>query len=95
MIILSLIPIQFLYFSNTILTASLPGILFGIMLQENFKIGIGLIVSATPYFVFEIFAFSLFSSILFELNQTVRSKIGNSYTKDKKEVFFIKKVIKG
>ena len=93
MILLSLIPIQFLYFANTILTASLPGILFGIMLRENFKIGIGIILSATSYFVFEIFAFCLLSSILFELNQTVRIKIGNLYKKDKTKVFLVKKII--
>ena len=92
MIALSLVPIQFLYFINTLITASLPGVLFGVMLQENVKIGVSIIISTIPYFIFEIFAFSLFASVLFEVNQTVRIKIKNLYKKDKKEVFFIKKI---
>src|SRR5690625_3425050 len=63
MFILSLIPIQFLYFLNIIMTVFLPGVLYGIALQESFGKGFSLIVSSVPHYVFEIFAFSLFSAI--------------------------------
>ena len=48
MFILALIPIQFLYVINIILTVSLPGILFGIGLQADFIKGFELIIASHP-----------------------------------------------
>ncbi len=93
MFILSLIPIQFLYVINIILTVSLPGILFGIGLQVNFKKGFEIIISSTPHYLVEVFAFCLFASILFELNKAIRIKIRNVFKKDKKEISLIKKFL--
>ena len=93
MLVFSLVPIQFLYVIHIIMSASLPGVVFGAILQENVTTGVEVIVSAMPHFIFEMSAFCLFASILFELNQIVRNKIMNLYKKDKKEVFFIEKVI--
>ena len=90
MFILSLIPIQFLYVINIISTASLPGILFGIVLQANFKKGFGIIISSIPHFLVEVFAFCLFAAILFELNKGIRIKLRNVFKNDK-EISLIKR----
>ena len=93
MFILALIPIQFLYVINIILTVSLPGILFGIGLQANFIKGFELITASIPHYFVEIFAFCLFASILFELNKAIRIKIRNIFKKDAEEISLIKKFL--
>ena len=93
MFILALIPIQFLYVINIILTVSLPGILFGIGLQANFINSFELITASIPHYVVEVFAFCLFASILFELNKTIRMKIINIFKKDAEEISLIKKFL--
>lgn len=91
MLILALIPIQFLYVVNIVSTVSLPGILFGVGLQADFKKGFEIIISTTPHYIFEIFALCLLAAVLFELNQVVRAKIKNIFKKDKEGISFIKK----
>lgn len=93
MLILALIPIQFLYVANIISTVLLPGILFGIGLQADFKKGSEIIISTIPHYVFEVFALCLLAAVLFELNQVVRAKIRNIFKKDKKGISFIKKFL--
>ncbi|MGF9958228.1 stage II sporulation protein M [Bacillus mycoides] len=93
MFILALIPIQFLYAINIILTVSLPGILFGIGLQADFQKGFGIIISSIPHYLFEIFAFCLFAAILFELNKFIRIKLKNLFKKDKERVSLNKKIL--
>jgi len=93
MFILSLIPIQFLYFLNIIITVFLPGVLYGISLQESFGKGLSLIVSSVPHYVFEIFAFSLFAAILFKFNKVVRAKIKKIFKKNKSKQYFIKNLL--
>lgn len=93
MFILALVPIQFLYFIIIVSTASLPGILFGLILQIDIKTAFELVISFLPYYTFEIFAFCLFAAILYELNQVIRIKIKNLFKKDKKEVFLLRKTL--
>lgn len=93
MFILALIPIQFLYVINIILTVSLPGILFGIVLQADFKKGFGIIISSIPHYLFEVFALCLFAAILFELNKFIRIKLKIIFKKDKEKVFLSKKIL--
>ncbi|WP_410985093.1 stage II sporulation protein M [Bacillus cereus] len=93
MFILALIPIQFLYVINIILTVSLPGILFGIGLQADFKKGFGIIISSIPHYLFEIFALCLFAAILFELNKFIRIKLKIMFKKDKERVSLSKKIL--
>lgn len=93
MFILALIPIQFLYLLNIILTVALPGVLFGIALQANFKKGLAIIISAAPHYVFEVFAFCLFAAVLFKLNQIVRGKIRSVFKKDGTRTSLIKYVL--
>lgn len=90
MLVLSLIPIQFLYFINIILTVSLPGILFGIALRGDFGEGFKIIISSIPHYVFEVFALCLLAAVLFKLNRVVRTKIRNIFKKDKYKVSFIR-----
>ncbi|MED1024531.1 stage II sporulation protein M [Bacillus mycoides] len=93
MFILALIPIQFLYVIHIISTASLPGILFGIVLQANFKKGFGIIISSIPHLLVEIFALCLFAAILFELNKCIRIKLKMMFKKDKERVSLSKKIL--
>ena len=94
MFILALIPIQFLYVINIISTISLLGVLFGIVLQVDFKKGFELIISSIPHSIFEIFAYCLLAAVLFELNQVIRVKIRNIFKKDKEGNSLIKKFLK-
>ncbi|HDR4496279.1 TPA: stage II sporulation protein M, partial [Bacillus cereus biovar anthracis] len=52
MFILALIPIRFLYSIHIILTSSLLGVVFGIVLQSDFQKGFGMIISTLPHFFF-------------------------------------------
>src|SRR5699024_5301007 len=93
MFIFSLIPVQFLYVINIVMSVTLPGVLFGVALQENLEKGFGIIISSIPHYVIEIFAFCLLAAILFELNQVIRVKIRNIFKKDKVRISFIKKLL--
>ncbi|WP_255260064.1 stage II sporulation protein M [Bacillus sp. AFS023182] len=93
MFILALIPIQFLYVIHIISTSSLLGVLFGIVLQADFKKGFGMIISSIPHYLFEIFAFCLFAAILFELNKFIRIKLKIMFKKDKERVSLNKKIL--
>ncbi|MFD0769056.1 stage II sporulation protein M [Bacillus sp. CGMCC 1.60114] len=93
MFILALIPIQFLYVIHIISTVSLPGILFGIVLQADFKKGFGIIISTIPHYLFEVFAYCLFAAILFELNKFIRIKLKMMFKKDKERVSLSKKIL--
>lgn len=87
MFIFSLIPIQFLYLINIVITVTLPGILFGIILQYDSEIGVSMIMSSVPHYLFEVFAFCIFAGVLFELNKSLRHKIKTVFKKEKQELF--------
>ncbi|MED4531379.1 stage II sporulation protein M [Metabacillus fastidiosus] len=93
MFILALIPIQFLYVINVILTVSLPGILFGIVLRADLNTGLGIIISAVPHYIFEVLAFCLFAAILFELNKAIRIKVKSIFKKEKLGISLNKKIL--
>ncbi|MGG3889653.1 stage II sporulation protein M [Metabacillus fastidiosus] len=93
MFVLALIPIQFLYVMNVILTVSLPGILFGIGLQADLNKGLGIITSSVPHYIFEVFALCLFAAILFELNKAIRIKVKSIFKKEKKGISLNKKFL--
>lgn len=90
MFVLALIPIQFLYLINLISTALLPGIIFGVVLQVDFRKSIELITSTIPHYFVEVFAFCLFAAILFELNRVVRAKVRSVFKKDNDEISLTK-----
>jgi predicted PurR-regulated permease PerM len=58
----------------------------------NFKKGLGIIISAIPHYIFEVFAFCLFAAVLFKLNQVVRDKVRSVFKKDKAGTSLIKNV---
>uniref|UniRef100_UPI00344C65B6 stage II sporulation protein M n=1 Tax=Carnobacterium TaxID=2747 RepID=UPI00344C65B6 len=91
MLILAIVPVQFLYLLNIIIPSAIIGIAFGIVLQIDLVKGIQLIVSSMPYYFFEVFAFCLFASVLFELNQFIRIKIKNIFLKNKVTISFKKR----
>lgn len=81
MLFLALIPIQYLYLVNLLVTVILSGILFGITLIIDPVFTLQLVLSSLPYLVVEIFGFCLFAALLFKLNQEIRQKIKHIFTK--------------
>ncbi|EDP68917.1 hypothetical protein CAT7_06738 [Carnobacterium sp. AT7] len=88
MLILSIIPIQFLYLLNIIIPSAIIGIAFGIILEVDAVKGMQVLVSSMPYYIVEVFAFCLFAAILYELNQFIRIKIKNIFKKNKVKISF-------
>lgn len=88
MLILSTIPIQFLYLLNIIIPSAIIGIAFGIILEVDAVKGMQVLVSSMPYYIVEVFAFCLFAAILYELNQFIRIKIKNIFKKNKEKISF-------
>lgn len=93
MLILALIPIQFIYLLNIISTTSLLGVFWGIALLIDEK-GFELIIASIPHAVFEIFAYCIFAAVLFELNQVIRVKVRNNFKKDNDGNSFINKFVR-
>ena len=93
MMLLAIIPIQFLYLLNVFIPSFIIGIAFGIVLQNDSVKGFQIIISSIPYSIVEVFAFCLLAAVLFELNQIVREKIKNIFKKNKVKVSFISKVL--
>ncbi len=83
MVILTLIPIQYMYLLNMILTNLILGVVFGIAVQVDLEVGFQLIISSIPHSVFEIFAYCILATVLFEMNQAIRVNIINIFKKDK------------
>jgi len=81
MLILSLIPIQFLYLFNIIYSSVLPGIVIGILIKIDIYKAITNIVSIIPHTIIEILGFCLFASALFQFNKAIRSKIKGIFKK--------------
>lgn len=93
MFILALLPIQFLYVVNIIVTVSLLGIVFGVVLQADIVEGFGLVIASIPHSVVEVFAFCLFAAVLLKLNRVIRAKIRNIFKKEKEGISLIKKIL--
>lgn len=93
MFILSLIPIQFLYLINIIVTVTLPGILFGMIFQFDLGKGMSMMVSSIPHYLFEVFAFCIFAAVFFELNKSLRLKIKTVLKKEEQKLFIGSTVI--
>lgn len=83
MLLLAIMPIQFLYLLNVFIPSFIIGIAFGIVLQNDSVKGFQIIISSIPYSIVEVFAFCLLAAVLFELNQIVREKIKNIFKKIK------------
>lgn len=86
MFILALIPVQFLYLANIIVTNIALGFFIGFALRMDLYKGIGLTVASIPHTIVEIFAYCLLAAILFELNRSIRALIGNIFRKHKRPI---------
>lgn len=94
MVILTLIPIQYMYLLNMILTNLILGVVFGIAVQVDLEVGFQLIISSISHSVFEIFAYCILATVLFEMNQAIRVNIINIFKKDKAQVSLVKSFLK-
>lgn len=84
MLLLSLIPIPFLYTLNIISTSILPGIALGIGYQISMSDGISITISATPHIIVELFGYAVLAAVLMKLNQSIYRGILNIMSKKKK-----------
>src|SRR5699024_201391 len=75
MLILTIIPIPFLYYLNIIKTTVPLGIAFGFVLHLDLYKGIMMIIASTPHSIVEILGFWLIASSLFKFKQFFISKI--------------------
>ncbi|GAB6636637.1 stage II sporulation protein M [Streptococcus uberis] len=75
MLILSIIPIRFLYWIQPLFTVILPGILFGIVFRYSLAKAFIILISSLPHMLLEIFAFCLWMVALDRFNKWIRYKI--------------------
>lgn len=90
MLMLSFIPIPFLYLLNLISTVISTAIAFGFAITFNFSEGMALSLSSLPHFILEILAMCLFISALYNLNQTILKVISNFFKRQKNEGSLLK-----
>ncbi|MEX2948425.1 stage II sporulation protein M [Staphylococcus warneri] len=93
MLILSLIPIPFLYCINLISTSTITGIIFGFVIHFDFHKGLIMILSSIPHAIVEILAMCFVVSSLYKLNQAIIRKIGNLFRKEKKQKYSVNQAL--
>ncbi|OZS36150.1 stage II sporulation protein M [Enterococcus faecium] len=82
MLILSIIPIRFLYWIQPLFTVMLPGILFGIVFRYSLAKGFVILISSLPHILFEVFAFCVWMVALDQFNKWIRYKISKKKSAD-------------
>ena len=82
MLILSIIPIRFLYWIHPLFTVILPGISFGIVFRYSLAKGFVILISSLPHMLFEVFAFCLWMVALDRFNKWIRYKISKKKSAD-------------
>lgn len=82
MLILSIIPIRFLYWIQPLFTVILPGILFGIVFRYSLAKGFVILISSLPHVLFEVFAFCVWMVALDQFNKWIRYKISKKKSAD-------------
>lgn len=82
MLILSIIPIRFLYWIQPLFTVILPGILFGIVFRYSLAKGFVILISSLPHMLFEVFAFCVWMVALYQFNKWIRYKISKKKSAD-------------
>lgn len=92
-LILSLIPIPFLYWLQPIATALLPGILFGIIFNMSLTKGITIVISSLPHMLIEILAFCFWIVALDRINKWMRNKISRKINNSTQFMDEIKRLI--
>lgn len=82
MLILSIIPIRFLYWIHQLFTVILPGISFGIVFRYSLAKGFVILISSLPHMLFEVFAFCVWMVALDQFNKWIRYKISKKKSAD-------------
>lgn len=82
MLILSIIPIRFLYWIHPLFTVILPGISFGIVFRYSLAKGFVILISSLPHMLFEVFAFCIWMVALDQFNKWIRYKISKKKSAD-------------
>ena len=82
MLILSIIPIRFLYWIHPLFTVILPGISFGIVFRYSLAKGFVILISSLPHMLFEVFAFCVWMVALDQFNKWIRYKISKKKSAD-------------
>ena len=82
MLILSIIPIRFLYWIQPLFTVILPGILFGIVFRYSLAKGFVILISSLTHMLFEVFAFCVWMVALDQFNKWIRYKISKKKSAD-------------
>ena len=82
MLILSIIPIRFLYWIQPLFTVILPGILFCIVFRYSLAKGFVILISSLPHMLFEVFAFCVWMVALDQFNKWIRYKISKKKSAD-------------
>lgn len=90
MLLLSLIPIPFLYFLNLITTSIITGVVFGFAINVIPDKGLLLVISSVPHMIIEILAISFVASGLYPLNKAIVRIVSNLFRKEKKENLSVK-----
>lgn len=81
-LILSIIPIRFLYWIHPLFTVILPGISFGIVFRYSLAKGFVILISSLPHMLFEVFAFCVWMVALDQFNKWIRYKISKKKSAD-------------
>ncbi|WP_348619260.1 stage II sporulation protein M [Lactococcus lactis] len=82
MLILSIIPIRFLYWIHPLFTVILLGISFGIVFRYSLAKGFVILISSLPHMLFEVFAFCVWMVALDQFNKWIRYKISKKKSAD-------------
>ena len=75
MLILSIIPIRFLYWIQPLFIVILPGISFGIVFRYSLAKGFVILISSLPHMLFEVFAFCVWMVALDQFNKCITKPI--------------------
>ena len=94
MLILSIIPIPFLYSANLISTSILTGFVFTLLIRVDLHLGLIGVGSSIPHTVIELLSYAVFVSSLYLLNKSIIRMISNLFRKNKKtKISFLKSIV--
>ena len=83
MLILSLIPIPFLYTLNLIISIIIPGIIFDFLIDFNTYKELANLIAYIPHYTLGIMSYCIIISGLYMLNKSLTQKISNVFRKEK------------
>lgn len=94
MLILSIIPIPFLYSANLISTSILTGFVFTLLIRVDLHLGLIGVGSSIPHTVLELLSYAVFAAALYLLNKSIIRMISNLFRKNKKtKISFLKSIV--